>query len=189
MFSLIFIVIFGPKKGTLLSYLTFWNFNFFNFNKAIFNFLNLKKGQKITKHLNYFFQYTIVTARPTVFVLFLFWNFFSFFGEFFFLTILNFSTLSETINSNFFLTIKNHVIFSLKLNSTLLSNCITFFIFFFTTVAFYFLLTLRINFNYFLFKTRNNIFFVLFFLLLLVINKFLLIFFGLLFFFKTWILE
>lgn len=149
MFTLIFIVIYGPKKGVLTTYVSFWNFNYFHLNKIIYNFINLKLDYKaINYYVLYRFQFTIVTCRTTIYVLFSFWIFFFFFGESLLLLIFNYSSLSDVIPSNFFFLIKNHVIYDLNNTTFFLSNIIMFYIFFFTFCAFYFLLNLKYTFNY-----------------------------------------
>ena len=175
MFILTFVVIFGPKKSTLMTYLTFWNFKYFNFNYILINFLNnkFKNASLFNFYLLYRFQFTIVTCRTTIYLLFSFWLFFFFFGESLLLILFNFSTLSDAISSNYFFIFKNHTIFLLNSSSFFLSNTIMFYIIFFTSCSFIFLLNLRYTFNYFY---LNNVWiFDAFFLLIicyLFINNF-----------------
>ena len=151
MFILTFVVIFGPKKSTLMTYFTFWNFKYFNFNSILVNFLNNKfnSASLLNFYLLYRFQFTIVTCRTTIYLLFSFWLFFFFFGESLLLILFNFSTLSDSISSNYFFIFKNHTIFLLNSSSFFLSNTIMFYIIFFTSCSFIFLLNLRYTFNYF----------------------------------------
>ena len=84
MFILTFVVIFGPKKGVFTTYLSFWNFKYFNFNHLLVNFNKNTLGSnfnliKFNNYLLYRFQFTIVTCRTTVYLLFSFWIFFFFF--------------------------------------------------------------------------------------------------------------
>lgn len=74
MFILVFVVIFGIKKGVYSTYASFWNFKYYDFNTIIINFFN--KNYNNLKFLNYYnlyrFQYTIVTCRTTIYLLFSF---------------------------------------------------------------------------------------------------------------------
>ena len=82
MFILTFVVIFGPKKGVFSTYLSFWNFKYFNFNQILLNFNKNSNNFNLNKfnhHLLYRFQFTIVTCRTTIYLLFSFWIFFFFF--------------------------------------------------------------------------------------------------------------
>jgi hypothetical protein len=77
----------------------------------------------------------------------------------------NFSTLTDSINADYFMIFKNHTVFYLNNASFNLSNTIMFYILFFTSCSFTFLLNLRYTFNYYYI---NSIwFFDLFFLLIL----------------------
>jgi hypothetical protein len=179
MFILVFVVIFGPKKGVFTTYASFWNFKYFNLNQLIINFFNKKYS-----NLNFFnfytlyrFQYTIVTCRTTVYLLFSFWLFFFFFGESLLMILFNFSTVTDSISSDYFMFFKNHTIFSLNQSSSYLSSTIMFYIIFFTSCSFIFLLNMRYNFNYFYLNSvwLFDIFF-LFVLIFLYMNKLISIF-------------
>lgn len=152
MFILTFVVIFGPKKGVFTTYLSFWNFKYYSFNNILINFnktynnFNLKK---FNYYLLYRFQFTIITCRTTVYLLFSFWLFFFFFGESLLMILFNFSTLTDSIGADYFMIFKNHTVFYLNNSSSNLSNSIMFYIIFFTTCSFIFLLNLRYTFNYF----------------------------------------
>lgn len=151
MFMLIFNVIFGPKKSTLSVYSSFWNFKYYNSVQILVNFLNkdLNTLKEFNNYLLYRFQFTIITCRSTIYVLFFFWLFFFFFGEFLFLMLFNFTTVTDAIYANYFFIPKTHTIFFLDFVSISLSNTITFYIIFFTTLAVIFLLNIRYTFNYF----------------------------------------
>lgn len=148
MFVLIFIVIFGPKKGNLNTYLDFWSFK--NLNE-FFN-LNTTGGARFTS-LVPLTQFTVATCRTTVYVLTLFWIFFIFFGEFLFSIMYNFSTLTDAISSNYFFFFKSHSIFFLNNSSELLSNLLMSYIYFFLVTGVYFLITLKYSVNSFYYKT------------------------------------
>ncbi len=151
MFILTFVVIFGIKKGVYTTYFSFWNFKYFNLNQILLNFFN--KNFLNLKFFNtyslYRFQYTIVTCRTTIYLLFSFWLFFFFFGESLLMILFNFSTVTDSISSNYFMFFKTHTIFFLNQSSSNLSNIIMFYILFFTTCSFIFLLNMRYNFNYY----------------------------------------
>jgi hypothetical protein len=192
MFILSFVVIFGPKKGVYTTYASFWNFKYYNLNQLIINFINKKylNLQLFNFYTLYRFQYTIITCRTTIYLLFTFWLFFFFFGESLLLILFNFSTIADSISSNYFIFFKNHTIFSLNQASSYLSNTIMFYIIFFTSCSFIFLLNMRYNFNYFY---LNNLFlfdfFFIFILSFLYLNNFILIFISssiILFFYKNY---
>lgn len=78
MLMLIFMVIFGTKKGVFTTYLSFWEFNYYAWNQI---FLNLSDGnfyKRINNYILYRFQFTIMTCRTTAYVLITFWLFFFF---------------------------------------------------------------------------------------------------------------
>ena len=167
MFILSFVVIFGIKKGVYTTYLSFWNFKYFNLNQILINFFNKKfLDLKIFNHYSlYRFQYTIVTCRTTIYLLFSFWLFFFFFGESLLMILFNFSTVTDSITSNYFMFFKIHTIFFLNQSSSNLSSIIMFYIFFFTSCSFIFLLNMRYTFNY---SYLNSVFFfdIIFFLII-----------------------
>lgn len=152
MFILTFVVLFGPKKGVFTTYLSFWNFKYYSFNNILINF-NKMCGSFNSKKFNYYllyrFQFTILTCRTTIYLLFSFWLFFFFFGETLLMILFNFSTLTDSIAADYFMIFKNHTIFYLNNSSSSLSNTIMFYIIFFTSCSFIFLLNLRYTFNYF----------------------------------------
>ncbi len=186
MFILVFVVIFGPKKGIYTTYASFWNFKYYNLNQIIVKFLNnkYKNASLLNFYSFYRFQYTIVTCRTTIYLLFSFWLFFFFFGESLLMLLFNFSTITDAVSSDYFFIFKNHNLFSLNYFSTNLSNTIMFYIIFFTSSSFIFLLNMRYNFNYFY---LNAVFFFdfvfLFFILFLFFNPSLSIFFFFLIFY------
>jgi hypothetical protein len=68
MFILVFIVMFGPKKGYIGVYSTSWTVSNVYFNSLIININQFS-----------YLQYTIITSRLTTYLLFMFWLFFFFF--------------------------------------------------------------------------------------------------------------
>ena len=154
MFILVFVVSFGPKKGTLLTYLSFWDTNFRKQFDILVNspaaWTNIKSLAFIYR---YRFNFTVITARPTIYLLVSFWCFFFFFGEFLLLLTFNYNTTIDLIPSHFFTIIKSHVIFLTSNSNAYLGDTIFFYIIFFTTCSFTFLLNLRYTFNYTYFRT------------------------------------
>lgn len=149
MVILIFVVFFGPKKGVLASYLTYWLTNFKANFWTLINSSNTKVNFSQLLKLNlYQFQFTVVTSRTTIYVLFLFWCFFFFFGEFLLLALFNVNTISDLIPSNHFNFFKTHTIFLLDNSNTYLTEVIMFYILFFTVSASLFLLNLKYSFVY-----------------------------------------
>ena len=145
MLILVFVVSYGPKKGTLQTYAAFWSAAFY---------LYIKTFKKLSnKNLLVRFQYSIITARPTIYLLFSFWCFFFFFGELLLLITFNFNTLSDIIPSSYFATVKSHIIFFTENSNQFLGDIIFFYISFFTLAAVKFLLNLRYTFEYLHLKT------------------------------------
>lgn len=151
MFTLVFIVMFGPKKGVLTTYAGFWNFKYHDMCQILTNFLNtdLSSARALNAYLIYRFQFTIITCRTTVYILFSFWLFFFFFGESLLLILFNFTSATDAIYGNYFFTFKSHNIFSVTTFSAKLASAISFYIAFFAACAFIFLMNMRYTFNYF----------------------------------------
>ena len=145
MFILVFIVSFGTKKGTLAAYAGSWYSLLSSMFGALFNTRSSVNAEKwtIRKFNLYRFQHTALTSRVTIYILFLFWCFFFFFGESLLLVTLNYNTLVDQIPSSFFVLIKSHVIFMTDSVNNFLGDTIFFFILFFSTTSASFLLNLR----------------------------------------------
>ena len=164
MFILVFVVSFGPKKGTIVVYSDSWYLGFYqtfsSYPKYLKKVLNSSSwdsfGLTSVKTLNHFllarFQFTLLTSRSTIYLLFFFWCFFFFFGEILLLTTFNFNTLNDLIPSSFFLMFKTHTVFLMDNSNDFLNQTIFFYILFFTLSSFLFLLNLRYmsNYKYFL---------------------------------------
>ena len=149
MLILVFVVSFGAKKGTILTYASYWYSNFYNNFQLLTTSLNNKMSPTTLKLLLlHRFQFTIITSRTTIYLLFSFWCFFFFFGEILLLLTFNYNNLTDLIPSNFFMFTKSHVIFLLDNGNAYLNDVIFFYILFFTTCSFLFLLNLRYSFNY-----------------------------------------
>mgnify|MGYP006084571575 FL=1 len=144
MFVLVFLVMFGPKKGSIVAYSPNWDFK----NAIQLSGLLQSRGKKINSLLKYRFHFTTVTSRFTSYVLFSFWVFFFFYGETLLLVVLNYSTPVDTISSSSFFTIKQHIIFFLTTTSAKLSGHINFYIFYLTSCAFMFLSNFNFYYNY-----------------------------------------
>lgn len=148
MLLLVFVVSFGPKKGTVLSYSSYWYANFYGNMQLLSNMLNEKSSYTNLKLLmKHRFQFTSITSRFTIYILFSFWCFFFFFGESLLLLTFNYNNLTDLIPSNFFMSTKSHVIFLLDNSNAYLNEVILFYIIFFTMCSFTFLLNLRYTFN------------------------------------------
>lgn len=186
MLILVFVVSFGPKKGTILTYSSYWYANFYNnfqlLSSTLVNNLNKSSLKRLMVHR---FQFTIITSRTTIYLLFSFWCFFFFFGEILLLLTFNYNNLTDLIPSNFFMFTKSHVIFLMDNGNAYLNDIIFFYILFFTTCSFLFLLNLRYSFNYNFFQHQFlidilfilvnfylfNVYFVLFFYIITLSNK------------------
>jgi hypothetical protein len=149
MFLLIFIVLYGSKKGTLVAYQTFWNYQFYyNLQSLIKHFNGAFNFRTFNVSNLYRYQLTILTSRMTVYVLLSFWIFFFFFGEMMLLIFFNYSSLTDVISSDFFFLFKSHTIFALSSFSYKLYITLNFYMLFFISCAFLFLLNLKYTSNY-----------------------------------------
>jgi hypothetical protein len=124
-----------------------------NTNKLL-SFLNINlrsKNNTLNSITSSYFihrvQHTNVTSRLTSYVLFLFWMFFMFWGEYLILIITNYSTLSDMIVSSSFNTLKQHVVYFLRFSNPNIHTYLTFYIYLLVSSSFLFM----INFNY-----KNN---------------------------------
>lgn len=153
MFTLVFLVMFGPKKGSIIAYISSWDFHFNNHNYT--TSLNTKT---LSQNLSHRFQFTVVTSRLTSYFLLSFWLFFFFYGETLLLVVFNYSTPVDTITSSAFFTIKQHVIFLLTTTPHKLITYINFYIFLLTSCAFCYIMNLNYsyNYNYFRNSTLNS---------------------------------
>lgn len=148
MFVLVFLVMFGPKKGFINTYSSAWQSS-----TLVQNNTTLRQSNVLQNLVNYNrFQFTIITSRLTTYVLFSFWIFFFFFGESLLLITLNYSSTTDSITSNSFFLIKQHVIFYLNSSSSYLLGQINFFIYFLTGSSVLYLLNLNFRSQYWLFR-------------------------------------
>ncbi len=145
MFILIFVVSFGSKKGVLAAYSWAWTSVFSNSFRVVAatTLSSAHNLQVLRLKMLYRFQHTALTSRPTIYLLASFWCFFFFFGESLLLITLNYNTLTDLIPSHFFLITKSHMIFMTHSSNLYLGDTIFFFICFFTTASFMFLMALR----------------------------------------------
>lgn len=168
MFTLVFLVMFGPKKGSNVAYSGTWGFNL---NKQLSSLKPYTGPNKLFFFKNYFFkfQFTAITSRLTSYFLFSFWLFFFFFGETLLLLVLNFTTTIDTINSASFMIIKKHMIFFLLTTSVKLTTHINVYIYFLTSCAFFYMMNLSYSYSYrYLSKSSLTNYFISFIFLLFV---------------------
>jgi len=165
MFILLFIVMFGPKKGALAAYFSAWGNNFsVNFCSIILLIRRNRFAYRVTKFADFYqirvwrpiacmeFQFTAVTSRLTSYFLFSFWLFFFFFGESLLMVILNYVTLTDAVVSSSFVSVKQHSIFFLTTVPVKLVSYLNFYIYFLTSCALLFLLNFNYLYNYNYFK-------------------------------------
>jgi hypothetical protein len=152
MFVLVFLAMFGPKKGSIIAYISSWDFNFVKHTQSISYFLSKTQPTSLNHSLKYRFHFTAITSRSTSYFLFSFWLFFFFYGETLLLIVFNYSTPIDTITSSSFFTIKQHIIFFLTTTSTQLTSHINFYIYFLTSCSFMYLINLNYSYNYNYFK-------------------------------------
>ena len=155
MFMLCFLVLFGPKKGVITTYKSFWSFQYYiNILSLVYNnkvFLNVF-FKKLNQYIIYRFQFTILTCRTTIYVLFFFWLFFFHLGEYFLILLFNIDSISDGIMSHTYLSVKSHTNLYLNSLSSYLNNELMLLILFFSTAGLLFLINLKFTFNYSYFK-------------------------------------
>lgn len=177
MLMLVFLVMFGPKKGSVVAYKSGWyNLLDYQTNAAILKFRSITNGGShnwvnslnlLTYSILYRFNFTTITSRSTSYFLFSFWIFFFFFGEILLLLTFNFSTPVDTISSSSFFTIKQHTAFYLNSISNTLLYHINIYIYFLTSSAIVYLINLNYSYSYNYFRQLlwSNIFAYFFVLL------------------------
>lgn len=152
MLILVFIVMFGPRKGLVTVYSAYWTFNpYYEFCFFVWRCLNLRL---LPGWMLYHLQYTIITSRATTYVLLGVECYCLFFGESLFSLVFNLATLSDWIPSGFFMHTKTHVAFLLDNGNATLSLVILGYITLLTASALLFLLNLRYSFSYELFRQQ-----------------------------------
>ena len=151
MFTLVFLAMFGPKKGSIAAYSPNWDFNLHTQATT----LMAGTSYNIVTLLKYRFHFTAITSRSTSYFLLSFWLFFFFYGETLLLVVFNFSTPIDTISSSSFFTIKQHVIFFLTTSSAKLTSHINFYIYFLTSCSFMYLVNLNYTYNYNYFRQSS----------------------------------
>ncbi len=167
MLMLLFLALFGPKKSSVATYITYWGLKLKDYWFLYYNKFNIQspRGYRywqpsfiwshclgevaFSTNLTIIrFQLTSVTSRLTVYILFTFWIFFFFFGDTLLSVLLNYNTLSETIFSSSFTTIKQHIIYTSFTSTMWLSRIIFFYILILTMFSLSFLLNFRYTFTY-----------------------------------------
>lgn len=173
MLMLLFLALFGPKKSSVATYITYWGLKLKDYWFLHYRRFNLNYWSKLGPFTNdsafwimsgyspsfcgfayannlpiVRFQVTSVTSRLTVHVLATFWTAVLFFGNTLLSVLLNYNTLSETIFSSSFTTIKQHVIYTTLTSSMWLSGTIFFYILTLTIFSLSFLSNMRHTFTY-----------------------------------------
>ena len=147
MFTLVYLAMFGVKKGSIVAYESSWNFNFSQFASAL-----ATMPAHLKSVFGYRFQQTSVTSRSTSYFLITFWLFFFFYGETLLLLVFNYSSPIDTITSSSFFTLKQHIVFFLTTTPTKLINYVNFYIIVLTASAFLYLTNLNFAYNYAYFR-------------------------------------
>jgi hypothetical protein len=144
MLMLVFFAMFGVKKGSIVAYRSLWNFSFKDQCISIVShFAQSYKPYNVMLKV-FRLNFTAITSRSTSYLLLSFWLFFFWSGELLLLTLFNYTTIADSIQSNSFLTVKAHTILMLSSLSSKLQYDISCFIFFLTSCSIAFL----INVNY-----------------------------------------
>jgi hypothetical protein len=137
----------------------------------LFNFLATKETYiKLNNYILFRFQLTVLTCRTTVYILFIFWNFFFYFGESLFLLLMSFSALTDSVPGNYFFSFETHTTYFLDSGTAQLTSILLFYIIFFTLSAILYLVNLKYQFNY---KYYDNLWYLDLFFLLVVAYSFL----------------
>ena len=109
-------------------------------------------SKNFSKLFLYRYHFTAVTSRSTSYFLFLFWIFFFFFGEFLLLLVFNFVTPVDSITSDSFFLLKQHIIFLTDSMSSKQGITLNFYIYFLTSCSFFYLINLNYISNYNIYK-------------------------------------
>jgi hypothetical protein len=163
MLKLLFLTQFNIKKSPFITYSSLI------FYKNNFNLITLKNNYKNSNKFLLNYSNTVIISKLTTYILFIFWTFFMFFGEYFLNIIFNISTLNETIYSSSFFLLKNSNYLWLYSFSSKLLYSLEFFIFiiYFSSLTFLVNYNLNINWNYF--KKLNILYFIHIILIILFI--------------------
>lgn len=149
MFTLIFIVMFGVKKGVTVVYSPVWDYTNYMFDTS---YIYSKPFNKVLNVLTRSCTFTAITSRFTTCIILAFWLFFLFFGESLLLVIFNYMTLLDTVQSSSFMLVKQHAIFLLNTIPSHLHSNLNIFIYLLCFMAFNFLLNLNFRSRYIPFK-------------------------------------
>lgn len=175
MFTLVFNVMFGVKKGSLNVYSSTWDLCM----TSIMRIWQVRLGgEKPVPNYSYTptyptspcdnqrlgtlvwrtrFNQTAVISKLTTYILFYFWLLFFFFGESLLLLVFNFSSLVDLISSASFFSIKHHFIFYIASVSTYLIGSLEFYILILMVYAFVHLILMFIKPNYSYFSNSSRI--------------------------------
>jgi len=147
MFMLVFLVMFGPKKGSIVAYSPNWDFRYFK-QLILLSATGHKDSSLSVLTYAFKFQFTCVTSRLTTYFLFSFWCFFFFFGELLLLVIFNYVSTIDAISGNSFTVIKQHMIFYILTIPVKLSTHINTYIYFLTSCSFFYMINFTYSYSY-----------------------------------------
>lgn len=163
MFILTVVVKFNVRKGSISVYNSIFTQNSNYSLQTLFLYL-VKKSVRNPGYMRVcpsnivsYYHFTSVTSRLTSYLLFMFWLFFTFYGESLLLVTLNYLSLIDTIPSNSFLSLKQHVIFFLITTSTEVLNYLNLYIYGLLVCALGFLLNFNYVTNYKYFKQSTSL--------------------------------
>ena len=155
MFILTVVVKFNVRKGSISVYKSVFTQNSTYLIQTLFAYFSKTSHTKYvwmrSSRIAPYYHFTSITSRLTSYLLVLFWLFFTFYGESLLLITLNYLSLIDTIPSNSFLGLKQHVIFFLITTSTEVLNYLNLYIYGLLACAVGFLLNFNYitNYNYF----------------------------------------
>jgi formate hydrogenlyase subunit 3/multisubunit Na+/H+ antiporter MnhD subunit len=82
MLMLVFLVMFGPKKGSVIAYRSGWHVHMTTQLYSLISYAKLNRGfSQLFKTSTYRFTFTTITSRTTSYFLFSFWCFFFFLAK------------------------------------------------------------------------------------------------------------
>jgi len=150
MFTLIVVVNFGIKKGTLSTYKLLWGDKSL-FSKKKFNLVGLSNLLSANIQLYY------MLSKTSSLILLIFWLFFFNWGEKFLLILFNFSSIIDPIRSTAFTLINSYSVFMVFSGSFKLSESLFFYVIVSLALSIIFLINTNVFSSYKLFSKKASI--------------------------------
>lgn len=125
--------LFGPKRATLQTYNSAFQFNYYYAQRLASFVLEFRWNSRIFNRHRY--QYTLFNNRLSTILFFSIWVSYLFCGESCMLILFGYSAPLDVICSSQFFSIKNSLVFSINFNSSLTSNMLMYIILIYTIFA------------------------------------------------------